>query len=279
MDDVPTPSPLGPRLVPGNEDADAYGLAALSRAYAGVDDGAAPTIWTPAQVNIRLIEAFTVVLKTAGSVGPRQFGNGWPAVLREFEDYIGYDHAQYMQDRRVEIGREAARKFTSAELSRSDEAINWASRYLSGDPVLADAIQLWAWSKARGLKIERILRRRRVVADRLRDLSAAEANARRDVAMRATRREIAAKYAGWANERLATAPDTGYAARIRAAARELARKALLEAERALPRPSTAIRRSAVMPGRVFTNQWLDVKRKEAAAVLASALRGAGVPVR
>ena len=248
-------------------------------AYIGAQIDGLPTRWTPEQVQSRLIEAMVVISKTAGRIGPKQFGAAWPAIMLEFQDYLGYDHVQYMKDRRGDIQREADRTFSSIELSRADESMNWASRYLAAGPVMADAIQLWAMCKALHIKIERVLRARCKVADRLRTARAAEADAERDRTMEAKRREIAAGVVLWAEAALSKEADPGARGRIRAGARELTRKRVLEAERAMPRPSRRIKRSDVMPGKVFTNQWLDKQRKLAAAALAGALQRDRVIVR
>lgn len=248
-------------------------------AYFGAADDGLPTRWTPERVMERLVEAFTVIMNTAGRIGPKAHGVAWPSILREFSDYVGYDKVQYERDKRAEIERNADRAVSSAELSRAEEAIGWASQYLQADPVLADALQLWALCKARHIKIERVLRARCLAAEKLMVATNRAADAAHFDKVQARRRDIARKYAQWANDRLGKSTGARYDARIRAGAAELARREIIKAERADPRPSSKMRRSEVMPGRVFTNQWLDRKRKEGAAAVAAALDGDGVVVR
>ena len=256
-------------------------LDTLVLAYADAEDGAPPLVWTPAHVEVRLVEAFRIVTKTAGRVGPKGAQGFWPELYREFADYVAYDHKTYLKDRRAEIEREAGRLFSSAELSRADEAINWASRYLADSPLQADAIQFWAFCKATHAPIEKRLRARAVRADKLRAVRVGDADKRHAKHIEELRKRVADRWGAWAKARLETVPPPPLkiAARIRLGGQEKCRMEIAELEKKHPKPSKTLSRAAVMPGKVFTVRWLDVNRKAGAALLAERLHGDGVRVR
>lgn len=148
-------------------------LASLVAAYQGAGEDGIPTAWTPAHVATRMIEAMDIATKTAGRIGPSTSSGFWPSVFYDFADYVGReDGGSYLKDRRAAIERQADREFSSLQIARADEALNWASRYLADAPVLADALQLWALCKARRRSADKMLRRRAIAADKLRQARA-----------------------------------------------------------------------------------------------------------
>jgi hypothetical protein len=251
-------------------------LAGLVAAYSDLEAGRPPRSFTPAYVQARLVEAFQVIRKTAGSVGPKGYGNNWPEIFREFADYVGADDEQYRADRRAAILARADREVTSLELSRADEAMAWAARYLQDEPLACDALQLWAMCKAQHWQIEKVLRARAKRADRL--LARLKADLPDVVTIyRDDANDAAAKIAAWCNTALEGEKDKRKRARIRAAARIRMRREV-KATGAVERETRA-RRGDVMPGRVFSATRLEHHRKVGAALLAERLNAAGVRVR
>lgn len=215
-------------------------------AYRGLDADALPTLWTPERVQERLVEAFGVLRRSAGRVGPRGPGSAWPSVLQNMEEWIdaeaivqaqldGRDWmARRMVDRAVtEIAKERDRRAgeavshdarpTADETSRADEALGWALEILRLKPLHADALQLFALCHAYDLDIAKVLRRRTVRVDRMVAVSQA---------------------------------------------------ALVAAGDAAP-----VRRQDVAPGKVYSRTRLDAWRKEGAAIIAAALNRRRIIVR
>jgi hypothetical protein len=248
-------------------------VAELAEAYA---NGDIPSVWTPAHVQARLVEAFDVLKRTPARIGPATGGNGWPQIVRDFAELI--DEEKYAdalatgQSRTIEgmldlmeqeakeiLTREAhadlarSKLPTALEASKADEALAWGMEHLQGAPLQSHALHFWALCQAMNWKAAPILRKRAVRAD-------AMVSYRRE----RQRSEIIAKWTAWANE--------GLGGRLRRA--EAINQAAVDLA-GLPR----VRRSDVMPDRVFTKQWLDINRKRGAALLAKRLADAKVRVR
>lgn len=253
-------------------------LSELAAAYA---DGDTPSVWTPAHVQLRLIEAYGVLSRTPDRVGPKMFGSNWPAIVRDFADLVEAEkleeairtkNVRTLQsllasvDRLAKdvIGQEAQEAADrvglpdSIEASRAEEALSWGVQFLQRHPLQSDALHMWAFCTARGYKMAPILRKRVLAAD-------AKIAYRREQ----QKRDLARFWSAWANERIAASLQSP--ASIKAEAIKLARARLAQ----FPR----IKRSDVIPDRCFTKQWLDSNRKIGAELLAKALRKAGVSVR
>lgn len=236
-------------------------------AYRGIDqdsgDDVVPTLWTPEYVGRRLIEAFDVLHRSVRNPGPKQFGNGWPSIVQNFEELIDWDaydraleqgrswkarhisHAatveiEAQRARDAEDAKDKPARPTGLEIEKADEASAWCARYLGDAPLRADALQLWAFCQARGLKFEKVLHRRAQKAD---------ARIEADRVVFSNRQEQFAKTARLAGR--------GYT----------------------PQDWVAPTRRDVMPDRVFTKQRANLVRKEGAETISRALNRARVMVR
>lgn len=264
---VPTISATVSPIVPPPDD-----MGVLSRAYFGALEDGLPTSWTPAHVQTRLIEAFKVIHKTTTRGAPKAFGSNWPNMLREFDDLVDAQSREQMEIDGVEEARRRGLRPTADMIERADEAMGWCARYLAHDQAHADAIQLWAFCKARGFDMRKMLRRRRVAVD----IKVQRRQADKDAHRLARRSEIAKEATEWANRRLASATSPEQVERIRANAFVRASRAI---EASPDCTARKVLRQDVMPGRAFTRTWLDAMRKEAANTLASLLNRDGVRVR
>jgi hypothetical protein len=276
--------------------ADFSDLNSRQEAFRGVAPDAPPRLWTPEHVQTRLIEAFAVLRRWPGRVGPTEFGCIWPTIFQDFEEFVdteairaallfdrerlarllvdeGVNEIMAERDRRA--GEAAAREAppTADENSRAEEALQWAVLFLGDKPMHADALQIFALCHAYRLDIAKVLRRRALRADRLvvvRQADEDDLRARR-------RRDVVAEPCAWANTRLEAARDADHARNIRA-------NAVIRAQRAIEAAGDAVkpikvRRRDVMPGKCFSRTRLDAWRKEAAALVSGALNRRGIVVR
>jgi hypothetical protein len=196
----------------------------------------APARWTSEWVGVRLVRAMAVVRSAPGRVGPRAFGNAWPAIVQDFEELVDQKRLeQAIEDRnwrtvermmaaaQSEIAEQKARDEaeekrkarplpTSTEAALADDILDWCVRALKDRPAEADCLTLWAWRRSAfaGSKnaaylgdksISRILMKRRRTADRL----LAERR-RKEGAITVDREkaaQAAAEASAWANEKIA----------------------------------------------------------------------------
>jgi hypothetical protein len=54
----------------------------------------APERWTAEWVGVRLVQAMSVVRRTPGRVGPRAFGNAWPAIVQDFDELVDQERLE-----------------------------------------------------------------------------------------------------------------------------------------------------------------------------------------
>lgn len=288
-------------------------IADLAAAYAA---GYVPNVWTPAHVVIRLTEAFSVLHRTSMRIGPKLPGNNWIQIVQlveedelfaelaktDIEVAMDYRARQDEQDAMIAARSEQQREEadrqvmvpTALEASKADEAIGWCLSYLEGEPVMADALQLYCKCAAINASAAAALRRRCEIADDLVEQRRAEIKieARRDkeiaralrerteavdpkVAVRQTgddekrarmRREVLSDVIEWAKGRIIRHDDVVVEAKGRLKECGADRK-------------VRVRRQDLIPNRVFTRRWMDVKRKEGAAAIAKALNRDRVVVR
>lgn len=237
---------------------DAMGLDLHVRAHSARTDqddgGELPTIWTPALVQSRLVEAVDTLARTVGRVGPKPFGGVWPNHIRDYPPESVSDTTPP----------------GAHMISRAEEALMWPLAFLRDLPKHADALMLFCSARADGDAVARLLRDRakrgRVLADEM---------MRRN---HVRKRDLAARVAAAANARFAALSERQRATRatmIKAKAMDELR-ALIEQEGGLP---VKLRPSDMMPDKVLSRTRLDHYRKEAAAIVATRLNRAGVEVR
>ncbi len=277
-------------------------LSDLADAY-GSDDASPPLVdalgnpvyvipkeWTPAHVLNRLVDAFGVIQRIVAKPGPKAFGTAWPPMMVEFADLLDENARRLAL---AEKDKEAARggKPNKLQISMGEEAIHWPIRYLAGLDLQSDALRLWLLAQTESFNLERVLSRRRLVAEELVRLLAGKPEAPKlDVdQLRATARGVVAS----TNVLLDRAREAARAARSErqlAAARadaDYARKRARERfskiahrERLIERAKVQkIPLTEVMPGKVLHRQTLDKMRWEAAGIVAAELRKARVLVR
>lgn len=277
-------SPACPEIVPGF-----LGFAEdlKSRIDALGDDDGIPAQWTPEHVGKRLIEAYEVLSRSGARVMPKQFGNGWPAMVHEFADMVD---AQARLLAEKEKAQARAARPTADELSRMDEALRWPMDHLDGRPLAADALMFWTYAKATGRDQDGMLHHRKKAAIALADEMMRRANGpphinpetgeisdTRDadvLARNLHRATIAEEVAAATNARLATMPKTSHA-EIRMQAQATFRAKCRDAG-CLP---VLVKPHEAIPGRVLNRRTLDRQRKIAMDVVADRLRRAGVAVR
>lgn len=249
-----------------------------------------PKIWTAAHVNHRLAEGLAVIRRVVARPGPRAIKTGWPAAM--LAELSGLDDGYRPSREEVERGlRRSAERPGAAAIAFAEEAVYWPVQFLTeGDP-RTDALKLWLLGQTEGVNIERVLSRRRLLADEMiRLLKGKPEKPEVDIdAVKAAARGVAAT----ANVQLAEARERARAARserqlaaARADAQWVRKRAkerlanIIDRERLIRRPAAeTIDRAEVMPGKVFWRQTLDKMRLDGAAQIATGLRLARVPVR
>lgn len=227
-----------------------------------------PFTWDAGHVAFRLISAFEVLRSMPGRVGPASCGNAWPVMLQEFEDLVD---AQARAEARQDFVRNRIR-YSSDQIDRADEALAWTLRYLADMPKHADAIQLWAYGKAAGRSISRMLRARAKAAAE----KAAAAEVRANQQRAAQRRALAATVAAWANEQLALAETMDERRAIRQEAGVRYNGLVLTTKNLL---DISVKASEISPNKVLSRPALDRYLPVALETLSRRLTAAGVPVR
>lgn len=291
----------------------------FARAFAAYADGEKPDIerdgyivpkrWTATHVAKRMLDAFGIIDATTTTPGPKMFGNGWPDMMREASDLVD---AKAWANHQAAFGSAASRaraRPTAAQIDMAEEACGWAPAVLPENSQEIDALYLWTIATARGLNVQRILNRRSSQADAmiaaLRRRMGVQETVIRDpeqlqrtiagVALSANLLlEEAVTELRAARERQArTKPESPKGIRAdrdvsdalddivfaRKHAVERVRKIALFEQLIVRPPEARIRRSEVMPGKVFTHPVYDVRRRDAAEAIADALDGRRVRVR
>lgn len=221
--------------------------------------------WTPAHVRTRMVEAFDVLRRMSGRIGPKAYGSNWPAILRDIadmNDVQAYEQAQ-------KDGQKVRHRPTLEEISRMDEALHWPWDFLDS-PRERDAINLWAMATAWDLNLAGIMRARAKAAADLARIRERDENARRSAA----RAQEAARAAAWGNRRLALC-DGSPGARERILANATIRLGR-EVEKLRP---VLIKPSTVVPDKVLSRTSMDRHAYRAAKAVAEGLEAKGVSVR
>lgn len=125
----------------------------------GIVQVEAPTKWSREIVAGRLVESCKVI---ASSYSPiRSPSNGWPAILREWTDFVG--RGEDGDNMRQDVWDSWSRirpLYDSETLSRAEEAAHWPLHYLHGQEGMCRVVMAWATAKAAGRKIEATFRQR-----------------------------------------------------------------------------------------------------------------------
>lgn len=247
----------------------------LDRANAFDRDGRL-IFWTPEAVGRRMVESYDVLRRTPMRIWPSGFGSSMPEFFRDAPD-LG--ELQMWLDAREEWERRVTRRAnapTAEEVSRSEEAIHWCARYLADQPLVADAISLWAACLGLRRSLRRAIRERCIRADAM--LERAKEDIPDIVTIYTDDAQAAAqKIVARANVAMARSTEAGEVSRIRAGASIQFARAVREG--AIVERQVRVGRPDVMPGRNFRWHAIDRRRKEAAATISDALNRAGIAVR
>lgn len=252
-----------------------------------------PHRWTATHVARRMLDAFRVIDATTTKPGPRGHANGWP----EFE----LDYPRPTKSRRDRPG--------AAEVALAEEAMLWPATFLPEGSQEIDAIRLWVVATSLGLNVQRILNRRRLEVDaiiaairqkagvdrmEIRDPERLErfiagVAASANILLEQSRAEL--KNARERQARTKPGSPKGIRADLdvrdslddivfaRKLAVERVRKIALFEQLIVRPPQALIRRSEVMPGKVFAQKYYDQRRKAAAETIADALHRGRVAIR
>lgn len=113
-------------------------LQRLARETEGLPENAVDIIRDRLQFAVRLIE------RTAGRVGPKQYGNSWPPMMREFADLVAQEEAQ--EGERDREQNRIVLQPTARQITQAEEALTWR-RYVTEAQALA-ALNIWLRCKA-----------------------------------------------------------------------------------------------------------------------------------
>jgi hypothetical protein len=240
-------------------------------------------VWTAERVISRISEGLRLTVRSERRPGPAGYRSSMPEVFREWEDFVGRDvgkgkaKVDRLEEWMAEIEETMGRRFTAAEGGLAEEALRWPVSYLADKPLQLDALWLMCLCEATDMKLERVLRRRRAIADRMVEARKASGAPDRITIYEEESQGAAAKVADWVNPKLAVAQSVRVKRLLVKSARiRLARE--IRATNAVER-KTYVRRCDVMPGRLFTKQRVYILRQQAAQSIAEGLAEAGVEVR
>lgn len=102
--------------------------------------------WTPKLVETRLLEAFKFAEKTAGRIGPKQYGSASPAPLWEPGDHP------------LPKG-EFVLMLSPAEVSRLEAALGWMAHYLRDEPGATNVAEAFVRGKLARLPWKKVVKR------------------------------------------------------------------------------------------------------------------------
>ena len=238
---------------------------------------AGPFTWTHDHVLERIGGGLKAVVLSSARLGPKTYGSSWPAMFRELPPLAELE--QWLELRReFEAAIHARNERPSAiDIGLADEALAWPARYLS-DPLQRDAVWLTARMIGFGHKLERILRERRKVADLM--VEQRKLNGSPDIIRiyEDDAGDAAAKVVLWANKAIADGPKgRARIARIRQGARILFVREIRKAK-AVER-LTFVRRSDVMPGKIFNQSRVHHHRIAGVEAIMAGLEADGVKMR
>jgi len=115
-----------------------------------------PSDWDGPQVGKRLIEALRILRRMRMTPGPREFGNGWPGYVHDWEDQL----AQYADEAERAVVERAQNRVrllpTAEEIARTEAAIGWPAHYLLSFPQLLSVVQAVAAARARHREVYRV---------------------------------------------------------------------------------------------------------------------------
>lgn len=235
-----------------------------------------PERWTPEYAGFRMVEAFKHLRRAfVGRIGPKGAQGYWPEILHDAEDLRGHA-ADYRKQVEAQLARDRSQP-SATDLARMDEALAWPMRFLASDPILADAVTVWAFTAAWEIDQGQFLKARKARALEIAaDLARAE-----NAEIERKRREAVQEAKEWAMGQFRKRKVLQRSAVDREAATESIRaQARIRAERALKKlPEVKVNATLGMPGKVLAVSTLGRLRIDGLDLLAERLESARVPVR
>jgi hypothetical protein len=126
--------------------------------FVSVDE---PEEWDAGLVSGRLVEAMKITAHTTYSA-KLSYGSSWPAFAPTWEDILGRG-----QEARADVWARwqgIKPQYDAAALSRAEEALGWAGRYLRGEDGAARVLLVYATCKAARRPVQNEFKRRRWAA-------------------------------------------------------------------------------------------------------------------
>jgi hypothetical protein len=121
-----------------------------------------PPYWTAEHVGTRFADMWGVLIRSPNSgVGPRPFGQMWPAYLREWDDLLAIVGGDVEQFELLQIERNRVRvPPSSTEISEMGRALEWPGRYLiEQTDVMRRSFNKCAQARALEVDLRDLLRR------------------------------------------------------------------------------------------------------------------------
>jgi hypothetical protein len=118
-----------------------------------------PSRWHAGWVAVRLILGYQVLLSVPARFGPAGVPQPWPEILHEFADLVTWR-------RELRARQKSWLTWSAGELATAEEAVGWPLRFLGDSPHRAEAVQVWALTKASRRSLKAVLRSRQ--ANRIR---------------------------------------------------------------------------------------------------------------
>ncbi len=141
---------------------------------------AVPEQWTMEYVALRIIEAFEVLRQLPSTrLKPKEYGNGWPAIVRDFKDAVGSESTRAEREEVQKAWERAHHRVPADAISRMEATLSWPVKYLRGSPDHSKALLTWCVCKAtpgmsyskeikrRGIARPTMERRRRIAIGRI----------------------------------------------------------------------------------------------------------------
>ena len=104
-----------------------------------------PPAWTPEHVDVRLTEAFEVLMCLPGTTGPKRHGTAMPRYIYEAADIEAQREIEEFSIVHKRLSRQRGAPSLS-DVTRMEEALQWPLRFLKDESNLAKAV---AWSSFR----------------------------------------------------------------------------------------------------------------------------------
>lgn len=111
--------------------------------------GEAFSLWTPAMVDDRIVDAVRLVHQVGGPVGPKVFGRGWPQVAKVFEALNEFDLVELDSlPNDPEDARPSRPRISAKRVSEMEAALYWPAQYLATHQGCRNVFNLWLRCKA-----------------------------------------------------------------------------------------------------------------------------------